>query len=161
MKNIKHIWTVLCRSSVVDNETNNISLQDILERLQINVSLNDKNVNNIPEGIIVPFNFEIVTMWAREDFSNKKEIKVDAKIEILDPSGKKLGEMLNNFVMLPEYRRMRNRGKSGNIKLTSSGKYVFRVSAKEENEDKFIEVAEIPLEVDLISNKTPQKINMN
>ena len=33
---IEHIWSVLCSRSVIDSETNNVSIQDVIEHIIIN-----------------------------------------------------------------------------------------------------------------------------
>jgi len=45
MPEIKQIWSILCESSVIDQETNNITLNNIIEEIQI--SSKDKIVSNI------------------------------------------------------------------------------------------------------------------
>lgn len=160
MKNIKHVWTVLCKKSVVDRETNNITLFDVLERLDVGVEIKNQKLSGLPEKVVLPFSFEIVTMWARSDFEDKIERKVEAKTEILDPNGVKIGNVTNNFVMSPEFRRMRSIGRLSNIGLTISGKYFFKISGKESDDKDFKNVAEIPLEV-IITKKIPSNSNLN
>lgn len=157
MKYIKHIWSVLCDSSVVDRETNNISLQKILEKLDVGIGTKPGAPQELPEKINIPFNFEIVTLWAREDFEDKKERKVDVKIETIDPKGHKLAEINNGFTMTSEFRRMRGRTKSANILLTSPGRYLFRISGREVPNGDYEMVSELPLEVEIKKEEIASK----
>ena len=59
---IEHVWSVLCEKSVIDSETNNLSLTNILEEIQI--SLKEKGIIDSSEKT-VPINFELVTMWRK------------------------------------------------------------------------------------------------
>lgn len=158
MKSIKHVWSVLCKHSIIDNETNNINLEEVLERLQVDVGIDPKNPKALPEKVTIPFGFEIVTLWARKNFEDKNERKVDVKIEIIDPSGKKISEMINNFVLAPNFRRMRGRARSGNIVLTTSGLYMFKISGKEFGEKDFEIEAELPLEVEILKKNVGNKV---
>jgi len=158
MKAVKHIWSVLCKHSIIDNETNNINLEEVLERLQVDVGVDPKTPKALPERVTIPFGFEIVTLWARKNFEDKDERKVDVRIEIIDPSGKKISEIVNSFVLTPNFRRMRGRARSGNIILTTSGLYIFKVSGKEFGEKDFDVVAELPLEVEILKKIVESKV---
>ena len=59
---INHIWTVVCTKSVIDSDTNNISLIDTIERLRINLPIGQSS-NTAPINISI--NFEIVSLWER------------------------------------------------------------------------------------------------
>lgn len=157
MKAVKHVWSVLCRHSIIDNESNNISLQEVLEKLHMDIGIKAKNPQPTLDKITVPFRFEIVTLWSREDYKDKEERKVDVKIEIFDPHGKRIGEMVNSFVLTPNFKRMRGRARSENMSLTVSGKYVFRVSGKEKGDKDFDKVAELPLEVEIARKRITEK----
>src|SRR5688572_21096340 len=101
---ITHIWSVLCRKTVIDNDTNNMSLIDVFEQL----GLNDEK-GNLEQGkpFDIPFEFEIISMLKK----NKKEAHVDVevKVDLCDPSAKMLKTFSNKFEIPQEIRRMRSR----------------------------------------------------
>ncbi len=149
MINLKHIWTVLCKKSVIDNETNNISLYEILERLQINVG--QQVINKMPKNIVVPFDFEVISFMGRKDYSGKTLIKAEIRLQIYDPENSVIGKMERKFDVTPDVKRIRLRLRSPNINVTTSGQYRFLVSIKEDGEEEFTTVAEMPLEVEKVS----------
>ncbi len=141
---IKHSWSVICGNSITDTETNNISLNNIIEQIQINY---DKSLleNNIPEkGIIVPVNFEIVSMWQKIVDKNN-DISFDAKIELTDPTGKLLGEFPYKLEIKKDLERLRAKTKFNGLKITIPGEYIFTIKIKDGKN--FISVGEAYLQV--------------
>jgi hypothetical protein len=60
---IEHVWSVLCGKASIDRETNNVSLFDIIEQIQIEA------LQPLPaEGnVLIPFTCELVSLWSRAD----------------------------------------------------------------------------------------------
>jgi|GEM_PF-4752138 len=54
----RHMWTIMCSKSSIDRQTNNLSLFDIIEKIDVAV------VAQVDQ-IIVPIPFHLVTMWVR------------------------------------------------------------------------------------------------
>jgi len=50
---LEHIWSVLCSRSVIDSETNNVSIQDVIEQITINAEP--------AENGFLPFPMELIT----------------------------------------------------------------------------------------------------
>jgi hypothetical protein len=65
--NLKVIWAILCERAVVDRETNNISLFNVVEEVAVPaqppVSLKELG---LPHGV-VPVVFRLVVLWSRSD----------------------------------------------------------------------------------------------
>lgn len=146
---VKHIWSVLCRRSLVDRETNNISLTEVFEQLGVNVSA--KQDGKFPDTVNVPLEFELVSMWHRE--VPQKHIRAAAKVEIINPEGKIVKDLDEKIEMPPTMRRLRTILKIVGFTVEMSGNYIFRVKFKEEGQNGYVEVAEIPLEVNLTKSK--------
>ncbi|MFC2042656.1 hypothetical protein ACFLUA_00685 [Chloroflexota bacterium] len=51
---IEHVWTVVCRQAVIDKESNTMSLQEVLENIEIIVEPE--------EGKIVPMLFDVASL---------------------------------------------------------------------------------------------------
>lgn len=154
---IKHIWSVLCQKTIVDSDTNNISLVDILEQLTANVNIKDPK-NELKE-INVPINFEVVSFWLKD--SAEKVVKANLEIEIIDPEGKVLKKFPQTLEFPPNIRRLRSRLRILGFVLTVSGNYVFKVKIKDEKRKEYQDVAELPLEVNLKKEYTNTKTNLN
>jgi len=146
---IKHIWTVLCKESKLDAESNNISLMDSTEALQF--SVDDPNTNY--EGTknnLVPVKFEVVSLLFRPKSGKKQTIQLE--YEFVDPNGKVTGKFGNTVEFLEAHKRMRNRMKLDTFALNVSGDYWCKTYIKSGTSTKRELVAEVPLTVEITIN---------
>lgn len=141
---IKHIWSVLCRESIIDGETNNISLLNIFEQLSADVSISAPDKKHA--RVNIPIKYEIVSLWAK---SGNKKVSVKVEVEVVDPQGKKLKNFIQELEFPAKMRRMRSRLRIMGMLLTVPGDYKYKVKIREENQDEYVTVAELPLQVDL------------
>jgi hypothetical protein len=139
----RHVWTVLCESSVTDTQTNRLSLFNTLEQVAISVPPEDLPVN-------LPVRFEIVTHWMRSDIEVPEEAR--ARIVIYDPNTEK--EELDPYkINLTEaFKRFRQQNRFFGLEVHGSGIIWFTVEL--ETGDGWEEVARVPLEVELQSEDT-------
>ena len=151
---IKHIWSVLCKESVINQDDNNISIHGVLEELSIFLSP-AKETGKLPEKFGIPMNYEIVSMWQKS--KDVESAKAEIEYTLLDPE--KNGLLKNTQMMeIPKTsRRFRSRMKIIGLPLTKTGDYIFQVKVKEERADSFRLVTELPLEVRINLEKTPIK----
>lgn len=81
---IKHIWSVLCKESIINQEDNVLSLIGVLE--DVNSILTPMQPDQSrPEKITIPFTFEVVSYWMKD---TNEETKMQIKTAIIDPDGK-------------------------------------------------------------------------
>ncbi|HEX5456224.1 MAG TPA: hypothetical protein VFW77_02550 [Candidatus Saccharimonadales bacterium] len=144
---VKHIWSILCRESIVDADTNNISANQLYETLQFNVTV-DKAEYEKKKKLAGQFNFEIVSLLYRDKPGKIEEL--DIELDILDPKDEKLGTALSKIEFKEKYKRVRNRIKFSTIALTSSGTYYFKVYIKKNNKREL--VVAIPIDIQLTVN---------
>ncbi len=81
---IRHVWSVLCTKSSIDSDTNNISLFEILEQIQ---------VSQFPEPAgdaitVVPMPVELVSLWTREPVGEPQQ--GECRLTMYSPRGKSL-----------------------------------------------------------------------
>jgi len=139
---IKHVWSILCEKSILDQETNNVSITNAIE--QLNLSLKGKpDKLSLKKGIYIPFNLEIVTFLCTEDVANV--IEGEYKIEIKAPDGKLLQEYETH--VQSNNKRLRVRNRNIGLKVIESGVYKFNIFLKEKGEEQYRKVAELPVEV--------------
>lgn len=141
---IQHIWTILCSSSSIDSQTNNVSLYNIIEEVGFQLQPTNGQQVNFSEKKGLPFNMEVVSLWKR---TNQENLVADAKVELLDPSNQKMQEALYKLEFKPQHQRMRFIIKMNGITITSQGEYNFSILLKEDGSDNFKEVARIPIVV--------------
>lgn len=139
---IKHIWSILCKESIINQDDNVISLNGILE--QLDSTLTPISEGKAPEKIALPLSYEIVSFWTKKV---DQEVNLSIKITLVDPKGKQLEEISNNALFPKESKRLRTRFKIQGFPVSENGIYLFRVSLKVEKEKEFTVVSEVPIEV--------------
>ncbi|MBI2315055.1 hypothetical protein HYU93_03295 [Candidatus Daviesbacteria bacterium] len=153
---IKHIWTVLCRQSILNKDDNTISLLNVLEDLKVTIKPSGQNIPDMSKGLInLPFNFELVSLW---EFDNPPRPKAQVEITYEDPSGKKLANFIQGLEIPQDknLKRIRSRVNIQGISAGENGRYIFIVSIKEGGSKLFMKVAEIPLQI-TIEKEFPKK----
>lgn len=146
MNNIKHLWTIICKNSIIDKNTNNLSLFEIIERFNIEVNTNPPagksvSLNNL--RITLPEQIKLITTWV--DYKEKNTWRFSTKIEFVSPQGKNLGSTIINSSgkkTSPFHRTILTIQK---LPIEEQGIYKFKISLKQK--EHFVKVAEIPIEV--------------
>src|SRR3989338_6842360 len=142
---MQHIWSVLCRSSQIDVDTNNLSMNNVFEQLVVNVGRKGSEIKN--GTVNIPIEYEVVSLWVKDE--KEKRVKAEIAIDIVDPHGKLLKSFKQSGEMPEAMKRLRTRFRIQGLGLTSSGIYKFIVKVKEEDKKDFRVVSDIPLEVRL------------
>jgi hypothetical protein len=142
---IRHIWSVLCSTSVRDADSHNVSLFNVIEQLRATLRAGAPK----DAALLLPMPLELVTLWERGDWESSQDapgVVARANVRILDPTGKELGggELLSD---LSERRRCRSKLQFGGLPLTVSGRYVIQVTLYEDDDPEGRVVAEVPLDV--------------
>jgi len=144
--NIKHIWTVLCRESVINSDDNNISLNAIFEELTVFIDSKNNDQLTKTKLIKVPnINYEIVSLWYKTE--EKKDVNIEIEVTVVNPDGKEINKFVNKFNIKPEHKRFRSRLKINGITVQGNGDYWFIVKVRENDNEPFKKVAEVPLQV--------------
>ncbi len=149
MKNeVKIIFAVASKSSSIDQQSNTVSLFNILEDIQFNSSFIDKRSDE-SATLAIPFQFDFVILFARSDSSkNQNELPIHSKLYIIDPLDKILGETPFQGKIEKDKKRFRMTIKFNDIKATKSGTYVFRVKLfADKNEKDILQQYDVPVDV--------------
>lgn len=137
---MKNIWSVICKNSIIDQDTNSLSLLESLD--EIIISYKDPIDVNILKVAQIPFH--IVSFWFDENI--KKDRAFTLLIEIIDPSGKKLKDFKQDCVLPANRKRLRVVTKINGFGFTSEGIYKISVKYKE-NKGQYKTVSVMPVEV--------------
>ena len=133
---ISHVWSVLCSNVVIDRFSNNVSIQNVIEQLNI-------PDEPIPDGVVVtPLN--LVTLWMRSDL--EVPARGHSRIIFQSPSGG-ASNPVELEVDLTNSKRTRSRLISETLPVEEPGLHIFRVELKIEDEAEWHEVAIVPLEI--------------
>ena len=146
---INHHWTILCGSSSVDQQTNNISLFNLIEQLSLNIKREDweKARSEGKKGFLAQKQFEIITLWEKGELED--EISAEIEIRLVDPKGNVLHKQPYQLSFAKHVKRHRQRLTWSGIKLTQAGVYIFSINIKYPNSDQFEEVGMVELAVNI------------
>jgi hypothetical protein len=97
---------------------------------------------------MVPLGFELVSLWSRVELD--KPTAGEARITVLTPVGKRSVPNVT-AIDLREFRRLRSRSQIAGLPLDRPGLYWFVVELRQEEQNKWTEVAKIPLEISIDS----------
>ena len=142
---IKHVWSVLCRRSVIDSETNNLSLYDVFEQLTVDLKFKEQDKDKLTK-VTVPLEYEFVSLWYKQ--ANSK-FEGQFKVDVWTPKGEIEKTFEQVFEMAPTMKRMRTRLRINGFVAEDSGIYLFKISYKEKNNNKYTEITDIPFEVNI------------
>src|SRR5687768_16274240 len=122
---IRHVWSVLCSKSTVDRETNNVSLIEVLEQLEITATVtrigsSGQAAPPIPTIPGAPFTGELVTLWARTDPA--QPARGIARVRLLSPQGAELAAF-EYAIDVSTNARLRNQGRVQGLRLAGDGWY--------------------------------------
>ena len=146
------VWSVLCKESAIDQQSNSVSLFHALER----ITLDKKQVESFRargnEGdILLPLECELVSLWMRGNAS--EPLTTSAVFTIIDPQDNELHH--DEIVLQFEKgkKRLRHRFQMNGVKVRDEGTYWFQISLGRNKTDSK-EVANVPLEV--VFKENPQ-----
>ena len=137
---IDHVWTVLCRRSLID-ENNNISLLEVLEQVTA-----DGETPEPGTTAIAPISIELVTLWSRHDLSDAEQGQ--ARVTYYSPSMDPLFQHEYEIDLL-DHNRRRIRASLAALPFQNSGTYCFVVELRNERDSQWSQVARIPLEAEV------------
>ena len=139
---IDHVWSVLCGNSSVDQASQNISLFNIFE--QLNLKRTDVEAQQKPGGrLLIPISFQLVTLLRK--IGNGSFVG-DIRTEIFSPEGEILGTGKNEVKFEAGKDRWRFLAGFPGMPITNQGYYEFRVSLKADG-GQYDKIAVIPLQV--------------
>ncbi len=133
----EHLWTVLCSKAVIDQDTNNVSLIEIVEELTLSPLAGDKMVT-------LPVSFELVTLVKRSEPDQPESLM--GQVSLLTPKGNK--QLSAQFeINLSEKPRLRTRMRMSALPLEGPGVYHFLIEFLDKATDKWSEAYRLPLDV--------------
>jgi len=141
-----HVWTVLCSRAVVDRETNNVSLQNVVEEITVRGGAPKR-------GTSVPVHVELMTLWSR---TGMMPAMGKARVTLLSPSQEEL-LTFEGEVDLTKVERARTRLVYQSLPVHETGRHVFCVEAREDDEGEWRQVAIVPLRVVFVGAEGQEK----
>jgi hypothetical protein len=157
---IEHVWSVVCSKSIIDGESNNISLLEVIEQVNVpappHVNLEvppPADPSEAKAAIAIPF--ELVTLWTRAFDGEASQGK--GRIATIGVSGNRK-EFPPFDINLMANDRIRTRARFMGLEYRQPGRMSFIVELKNDGEDTWKSVATIPL---VIGFGRPHATNSN
>jgi len=134
---IDHVWTVLCSMVSTAKETNNVSLLNVVEQINLGAQPSE-------EDSAIRLDLVLISLWARAD--PDEPAVGQALFEILDPSGEQL-IAVPGTLDLKRFERLRTPVGIEGIKFRGFGRYRFKVHYRNSEEEAWQLVASVPLRI--------------
>lgn len=135
---VRHVWTVVCEKTVVDRQTNNVSM-DVLEQLNLSAA----SLQQQEEGNLVAHPIVVASYWYRANVDTAA--RGNARVSVRDPHDKELGAV-DIDVDLTKLVRLRTFCRMGGLPVSGPGYYFF-VTEMQNGEGQWEEVARVPLQI--------------
>lgn len=147
---MKVIWALLCERSVIDKETNNLSVHNVIEELTV--------ISTPPQGPPVPtgpgegiaMGFQLVALWTR----SLEEVpeRGNGRVRLVLPGDEsQLGAEYE--VDLTQYLRLRYLMHIAGLPMRGEGTYRFVIEGKDED-GQWTPMFEVPLRVIVKTEET-------
>jgi hypothetical protein len=145
---IEHVWTVVCSRAVIDIDSHNVSIENALEQINLpEWPMSEAQVESPEEeqpAVLLPLNYEIISLWVR---SRRDEgCSGQVRLRLISPTGEAM-EMAEMSVDLRQAQRVRLRVKCEGFRVTSPGRYIFRVEQRNEKSSKWQQAGRALLDV--------------
>ena len=142
----EHVWTVLCQKAPIDRDSNDLSLQSILEE----VTLLEKPPEAEEGRVLIMFlPMTLVSLWTRSNVDKAEEDR--CRYKMVGPKGQKLGldrkKGSETPIDLTKHLRLRVRVQLPGLPYLGPGMYYFKVETPRGKTERWTTVATIPLRV--------------
>jgi hypothetical protein len=149
----EHVWTVLCRATLLDSNSGVLSLSDITELLTLTGGAGEDIEAEIKAmraaghaGMFWPVRLRLVSWWVRTDLAKAESEQV--RVAMIDPAGEAVSTQ-SITVNLVDYTSQRINLGLNWIPINAAGRYWFVVEHQgaKRKKGRWIKAAAIPLEV--------------
>jgi len=147
---IKHLWSIICSYSVIDRDTNNISLVNLIDTLSVTVEPTKKQEEE-KKGrgwYLVPITLQLISFFRKK--TRDRDVSFDTQINIINPDGKIIGVSITGTLAFPQKLvNLRARYIISGFPVDKGGTYHVQLRVRETAAKDFVEVARVPIDVNL------------
>ncbi len=145
---IRHVWSVLCRNTMIDSKSNNMSIFGVLEQVQGEIPRDALAQASNEAVIAIPFDFELASLWARDHAGTPE--KCTGRMRIEAESGPPLGGGSIPIEFKEGIFRARSIAQSNVLPVRPKlGASMVSFVVELSEDGKWREVARVPLQVEL------------
>ena len=138
----EHRWSILCSNASVDSQSNNVSIFNVIDDVQIG-GLPAGDPGSIP--LPLPMPVTLVTNWRREDAKSGETL--EAKVSLHDPKGGLLVETPTQRVDLTSFIQHRMFVTIPLFPLRGLGTYHFVVQSRSTPDQPWVVADRVPLTI--------------
>ena len=150
LNKIDPLWSIVCSSTIVDKDTNGISLINIIERLKITIkaSVDIEKKKEKLGWYTTPINLRVASHFYRKE--QETDLSFNFQLLVVDPDNKVLGSKAEGSLAFPKKLiNLRMIAALNGLPVTKSGTYYIVVRMKDVGETDYIEIRRIPIEIDI------------
>jgi hypothetical protein len=138
MQKLFNIFSIISRDASVDMVDNMLSIHKVIENFGFKLEKSEYQKfteETVKKGnaATFPANFFLTSSWGFEEMPKKATICV-LQVDVIDPSGKKIGELKNEGQVYPGNDKVNFAGKIDNLPVTGNGLYKMHLELKDQNE---------------------------
>ncbi len=130
----KALWSIICKNASVDQQTNQLSIFNVLEEVSINKTqssaLPGQETGHSQDKILVPFEHSLVVLLERNISETEDEFISTLVIEIIDSENKVLIPSENQIKFETGKSRLRIIITLNVFAATKPGVYTYKISEK-------------------------------
>jgi len=146
---IEYMWSLMCTGSTVDKETNNLSLFNIIEQLNLNINKQIKPYSTNGESTRISMDFNVIVFFRLlEKIKDSFEIRID----FLDPVGISLNKVEHNVSIHEGVKNIRLITRFNKMFISIPGIYDIIIGIREVGNKHFKNVGHIPVAVNIKNN---------
>jgi hypothetical protein len=135
---MEHVWTVFCRRTLIDADTNQISIIDSIDDMSIVIQAGAKRLD---------IECVIASLWGRSDMRQPEKGRF--RMRLRTPSGKLAVDPKMYPLDLEDARWLRTRIQLYGLPIDGPGRYLFLTELEVEDGD-WKTVAQTPYEVEIM-----------
>jgi hypothetical protein len=149
---LNHEWSILCSRSILDKDTNNLSLINLIEQLNVPFQLDEGSAWDEEKGAEFPLEMVLVSRF-RKLVSEEEVVSFETKVDFLSPDNVVIASFEQPLEMGHGMDNVRIRYGIGGLRLTKNGMYNFVIHYREKNSKDFMKIHTVPLKVTLTEIK--------
>lgn len=144
-------WALLCKSASIDQQSNQVSLFNILEELTLNKSPLGNSIvkksSSFPEKTQIPGEFSLVVQLERTTRSGSPGFQPEMEIKIMDPNDEIIATHSLPLRFDEGKNRLRAIVRFNAFIVKTPGTYNYVISIRSSKLEVFEEKARVPIEV--------------
>lgn len=139
-----HVWSLICLNTILDRDSNNVSLINVLEELAISPAPTVEDLGDAGY-VMLPIPVVLVSLWERadEDVSEKFEFRIKVK----GPDDQPVGPATPTQEWVVDQLRLRTRARLMTVPFSTFGRYEYIVQYRSDSSDRWKQAARIPLTI--------------